>query len=141
MLPKLLRPVRAKTRVDVFPEHMINFTGITERHEGANASLKFQALHELTFDLSTAGLTIMESCVFVGTLWRAGMLLDVRVSAANVARSMGKRRCVVSRVMKGLRSLGVLEAVNPNDRPILWNFPTYDELIRRIKGEVDEWCG
>ena len=134
MPPKLLRPLIARTRVDVFPESMINLNGNTNRHEGTNASLRQFALHDLTFDLSSAGLTIMEACVFVGVLWRAGVDLNYGgVSAATVARDMGKRRCVVSRVMQGLRAMGVIEAREPIDKPIVWKFPIYEELIRRIK--------
>ena len=100
---------------------------------GTNARVGPHGYLELQLNLKTAGMSATGVILYTHMLWRSGKDLDWPIYAKMLAIETCMLRPVVSRLLKLFIEMGAAEPVDPKARPTLWKFPTYQELIRRVR--------
>ena len=138
-MPKPLEgPLRAKHRVDIFPHEYVAKNPEGRPHEANDAYIKHRGYMELLLELMKAGLSTALAVFFTQLVWRAGSTLDRQVGGSLLAKDTGKLRSVVSRSLRQLQEIGVIEKIEPAMTPPQWKFPVYDELVARVTASSEK---
>jgi len=126
----------AETRIQVYDPEQVVLKAPDDQYEGANAYLMQHADMELLLALQRAGLDVQLATLYLQLLWRAGAKLDHSVSSSRLARDTGRMPAAISRSLRLLKGMGLVETVKPESRPAQWRFPKYAELLARVCGHA-----
>lgn len=107
--------------------------GDTGDKEEGKIRIRWYGFVQFELDLAQNGLPAALSQIFRMMMWRAGDDLQRPVSVSGLAKDLNRTRQAISRSIKVLEDIGIVERKPGVRKPAKWRFPIYTAVVDRLR--------